>query len=206
MAPDPIVAYCFCVGQSRPHALEEIHQQWGTVELTPQRPGHDYDYADDLRRLWRASGELVIIEQDVVPPPGSIRALIECPEPWCSHPHWVLSQYMTDSLGLTHFSQALRLRYPWLADVALAPLDHRALTRLGWTNLDPDSNQATLERRGPRACVRQDSTVPADWWDLRSRPSTVHWRVCDTHLSRQLHGLLGQPHVHQPATGHLHAY
>jgi hypothetical protein len=47
----------------------------------------DYDYAKMMKRLWLAAEPFVLVEHDVVPWPGAIRALEDCPEPCCSYPY-----------------------------------------------------------------------------------------------------------------------
>lgn len=204
--PDPIVAYCAVTTEWRHECWAEVERQWPAARMTPLRPGFDYDYADEIRRLWRVPGDLVIVEQDVTPPPGAIQGLLDCPNWWCTHPHRVGSRHLTDTLGLAKFSAYLKRSSPDLADDALAPFDPRVATREGWTNVGRASSKATIERRGRRACVRQDAEVPPVWWDARTRPSNVHWSQCDNRLARLLRGLALEPHVHQPPTRHLHLY
>lgn len=44
-------------------------------------------YADLTRKWWLEGEPFIVVEHDVVPWPGAIEALIECPEPWCAHSH-----------------------------------------------------------------------------------------------------------------------
>lgn len=69
--------------------------------------GYDYipvdvsvrGYSDFLLERWREGESFINIEHDVVPWPGAIEAIAECPEPWCGyayhvgasldpHPYW----------------------------------------------------------------------------------------------------------------------
>lgn len=165
-----------------------------------------YAYADLLRRLWREPGDLVVVEHDVIPPVGSITALLDCMRPWCTHPHWVATRYVDDSLGLARFHRGLKHAMPDLADRALARADHRVYTRLGLTNVPANASPATLDRDGVRACLRPDASFPLDSDGRPRPPSTVDWTWCDTALSRLLRHLGITPHVHQPPTTHLHDY
>jgi hypothetical protein len=44
-----------------------------------------FDYGKLFARLWNRGDPFVIVEHDVIPWPGAIGALIECPELWCTH-------------------------------------------------------------------------------------------------------------------------
>jgi hypothetical protein len=44
-----------------------------------------YDYWDLVCLLGEYGHDFAICEQDMAPPPGSIEALLNCPEPWCAH-------------------------------------------------------------------------------------------------------------------------
>ena len=55
-------------------------------------PGHpvnvgasQYDYYDLIVAMCERGEPFVIVEQDIVPPPGAVEALLACPEPWCGH-------------------------------------------------------------------------------------------------------------------------
>lgn len=165
-----------------------------------------YAYADLLRRLWRERGDLVVVEHDVIPPADAIAHLVACRQPWCTHPHWVSTKYVDDSLGLARFSSELRRAAPDLADRALARADHRVYTRLGLTHVPAGASPATLDRDGVRACLRPDAAFPLGSDGRPRPPSTVDWTWCDTALARLLRHVGIHPHVHQPATTHLHDY
>jgi hypothetical protein len=44
-----------------------------------------YDYGLYFTTLWASGLPFVIVEHDIIPWPGSVQALIDCPEPWCTH-------------------------------------------------------------------------------------------------------------------------
>lgn len=45
----------------------------------------DDSYSLLLAELWRGGGDFIIVEHDVIPWPGAVAGLIDCPRPWCSH-------------------------------------------------------------------------------------------------------------------------
>ena len=59
----------------------------------------DQAYSDFLRERWAEGESFINIEHDIVPWPGAIEEIAECPEPWCGyayhtgpsldpHPYW----------------------------------------------------------------------------------------------------------------------
>jgi hypothetical protein len=201
----PLVIVPYAAGALRAETVHAVQMQWPAAHFV-SLPDDPYAYADLLRLCWHLVGEVVICEHDVLPPHRSIARLIACPEPWCTHLHWIEDRYQSDTLGLCHFSAALRLRYPELADDALAPPDPQTYVRRGWTALDPAANEATMARHGRRATLRPDAPTPGPDDDRSAWPSAIHWRTCDSRLARVLRGLGVEPHVHEPPTVHLHPY
>lgn len=205
MSP-PLVLVPYVSGQLHQDVEDEVRRQAPQAIYCELRAEDDYAYATLLRQAWRAQGDLVVVEQDTVPPPGAIERLLDCHEAWCTHPHRVGSRHQVDTLGLACFRWALRELLQDLADIALAPPDHRWLSRRGHTGVDREANEATMRRYGGKSCVRVGAQLEVAWWDPRRRPSTVCWPQCDNQLARQLRGRGLEPHVHQPPTRHLHLY
>lgn len=74
----------------------------------------DTEYARVLSALWRASESFVLVEGDVVPWPGAVRALLDCPEPWCGHNYPIASGFNCGTLGCVKFGAALMRQWPSL--------------------------------------------------------------------------------------------
>lgn len=171
-------------GGLRPETLAAVEEQFPAVELAIQGRGERFALADDLRRLWREPGDLVVVEQDNIPPPGSIRRLLECPRGWCGHlgPCGGRLQPMTHQL--VKWSESYRRRFPDAADVALG--------------------RDVQAERGH--CAPTGHSWGWDLHDPRSWPSRVGWITVDSVLARQLQRH-GEPwHQHDPPVGHLHDY
>ena len=92
-----------------------VAAQWEAYQVHWDEPQDPTTYARFFVRTWPWPEALVVVEGDSVPPPGSIEALVDCPEPWCAHPSWVGDRYLRETLGLVKFSRELQRRHPGAA-------------------------------------------------------------------------------------------
>lgn len=84
----------------------------------------DSSYYDLLHSLWHEGETFVIVEHDIIPWPGAVTAIYNCPEPWCTYPY----NNQTDrSLGCTKFSAQLLQDHPGALD---EPTYDKSWTRL----------------------------------------------------------------------------
>jgi len=169
-------------GMLRERTRQAVIGECGPAARFIPDPGGGFYYSDLLRKLWREGGPLVIVEQDVVPPPGSIAQLLACPEEWCGHMLPAQGRLISQSFGLVKFSAALIERLPLLMDKAMARppwLRTMRSLKLGEPNLFPEGGEPT--------------------W-----PSTVAWPSCDIYLGRDLMASGVAWHRHEPAVEHLH--
>jgi hypothetical protein len=166
----------------RSRTRDAVLAEAGPISRFIADPGGGFYYSDLLRRLWREPGPLVIVEQDVVPPPGALAALLACPEEWCGHLLPAQDHLISRSLGLAKFSRSLLERLPDIADQALArPPYLRSGRCRKWD--EPD-----LFPEGRR----------------REWPSTVAWPSCDIYLQNELGASGVDWHQHDPPVEHLH--
>lgn len=70
------------------------------------------DYATLLADAWTSERTFVVVEQDIVPPPGAIMELVHCGALWCVHEYPVSGRLYGPLLGLAKFSYALQLLHP----------------------------------------------------------------------------------------------
>lgn len=206
MSEEGTVIIVYREGGLEEATLTACRDQWPDVQLRLTPTEDIYAYADTIRMHWPYPQPIVWVEQDVVPPPGSIAALFACPEPWCTHRGWTGGQYHDDTLQLAKFSSQLRQAHPRLCDAALARDDNSRWVRNGWTHIDKDANPATLARYGRRACLRQDAFHAQMLLARHRKPSSVNWVICDSTLARELRKAGYSPHVHEPPPHHLHDY
>jgi len=80
-------------------------------------------YLDYMQKAWSLGRDFINLEHDIVPWPGAIQALLECPEPWCFYGYDHGVDFVRSScpvLGLTRFRAGFVKRFPRL-----------------WANYDP---------------------------------------------------------------------
>ena len=106
-------------GVDYPEVQEELRRQWPDHSLWNVDPARVMDYGHWLREEWTGADHLVIVEHDVVPPPCSINALLQCSADWCAHPIWLGDHFSERTLGLVKFSRRLQQRWPGLLKLAL---------------------------------------------------------------------------------------
>lgn len=141
MTERPLVVLCQLEGREFPEVEAELREQWPAFARYLGRVLDQDSYARSVCQWWDAGRELVIVEGDSLPPPGSVAALLHCPAEWCAHPSWVGRAYLPDTLGLARFSGRLTRRLPELAWQAL----HRRRPAERWTPArQVDSNLARL--------------------------------------------------------------
>ena len=64
-----------------------------------------------LQAFWHRQEGVIVVEQDIVPPPGAIDELRDCPELWCARPYQV-GINIDCWLGLTKFSPEIMAAVP----------------------------------------------------------------------------------------------
>ena len=119
---------------------ERLHPRYVDVSAS------DWSYWELTASLWSDGREFVLIEHDVVPPPGAVRAMLACPKPWCAVPYRQGSLVGT-AFGCTKFSAAIIARHPDAVSRILP--QHR-----GWDGLD-SMVIGTLRRNGEVEHVHQ---------------------------------------------------
>lgn len=91
----------------------------GDTVIWADTSGSESAYYQLLMKLWAERETFVNLEQDKIPAPGALRAIFDCPEPWCTYPHyanqgeWVAEQ---PTLGCTKFAAELMIDWPDLIE------------------------------------------------------------------------------------------
>lgn len=146
----------YVAGMLRPEtqaALETAPSPAIYVELDSADDGA---YARLLTRLWTGAGDLVVCEQDVVPSPDQLEAIVDCTHDWCSWPYDQAGYQRVPMLGLAKLSGALRARHPDLPRAALTD-SHRHRDPVHWRSVN-EALGRHLTHRGEVA-VLGDGTV-----------------------------------------------
>lgn len=109
----------------------------------------DDSYYEALVGWWEQPGDLVIVEQDVVPAEGVVDEMLSCEFEWCSSPIWIDQGHLLYGwgLGCVKFSQDLRFRHSDLAVKAGQPGPFDPEPPRAWWTLDVRLG-ALLARRG----------------------------------------------------------
>jgi len=111
-----------------------------------------------LRELWVAGDSFVLVEHDVLPPPGAIEGMTECADELCLHPYpdSMASKIWEFHLGCTRFGAELLAQFPDLVDETQGEPGPPGLTSRftrqgprGWLLLSKRL-EVCLERRGVR--------------------------------------------------------
>jgi len=117
-----------------------------------------FDYGREFSRLWNLGQPFVICEWDVIPWPGAVAALLDCPESWCNHRYPLHRGKLANSFGIGKYrpsGSALEewAETPWhLLDGFVVP---ELLTRIGRPHVhEPPVAHA---RKVPTALQDQDN-------------------------------------------------
>lgn len=146
------------VGEVRNQEVwNELGRQWPDYGVWGIDPDNDYDYGEYIRSEWRGDEPLVIVEQDVIPPPGSIMGLLGCPRDWCAHEVDLGGHLSARNLSLVKFSARLQLYVPSLAEQAL-PRAGSERKQISWRSVDQAMIRA-LEFAGFQVHVHQPPAV-----------------------------------------------
>lgn len=122
-------------GMLRPETVDAVCDQVHAARFVPLPADDPTAYAALICQLWAAGEGFVIVEQDVVPPPGAIRALLACPRKWCGHLLPCGDRGLPATLGLAGFSTDLLHKAPRAAERALrAPGSPGGY--VGWSGVD----------------------------------------------------------------------
>jgi hypothetical protein len=85
----------------RPGVVESIQDQGYTPEcLDTSRDV--YAYFDAIKSIWEDGESFIVVEHDIVAPPGSLDSMTTCSKPWCALPYET-PMGMTLALGCTKF-------------------------------------------------------------------------------------------------------
>ena len=77
----------------------------------------DTGYWELLAKMWSEQETFVIIEHDIIPWPGAIRAMIACHHGWCAHAYKI-GGYYSPGLGCTKFSAEIMKAHPTALELA----------------------------------------------------------------------------------------
>lgn len=101
-------------GMLRPETQAWAKGLDATVALPLLDRTNTHAYGEMLYQHWAGQRDLVIVEQDVVPPDHAVERFNACSMPWCTHPY-LIEDYVGDMvLGCTRFTARLQRQLPHL--------------------------------------------------------------------------------------------
>jgi hypothetical protein len=92
----------------------------------------EYGYGELLARTWAGERGFCLVERDIVPWPGAIQELWECPKLWCGYKYMLGRGCLGPGLGCVRFSDELvRSELVTFADVPWHEMDGYLMRTLG---------------------------------------------------------------------------
>lgn len=115
------------------------------VTLHPIHADDQHGYPRLMLDEWAAPWTTIIVEQDMVPPPGTFAALAHCDQVWCTSPYLISGRIETAALGCTKFAPALKQNLPEIATTASRHHDGKG-SAMTWHSLDAALARALYAR------------------------------------------------------------
>jgi len=84
---------------------QEVEYEWRSLDTNDA-------YGRMLADLWREGEGFIMLEHDIIPPPGALIRLAMCSEPWCTHAYPGPQLFM--SIGVTKITADAIRRAPHL--------------------------------------------------------------------------------------------
>lgn len=106
----PIIIVAHTEGGLHPETEAALKESRLEYALAPVRA--DEDYFNYIEAAWNSGASFMTVEQDIVPPPGHLREMMECPEPWCSSPYEYPPYGLYAGMGCAKFSKELIAQFP----------------------------------------------------------------------------------------------
>ena len=116
--------------------IEGVYARTHPPQLREVLTPAPYDYGCLFADLWNAGGSFVVCEWDIIPFPGAVYDLLECPEPWCTHRYPLHQGNLTTSFGIGKYrppkgdrAPLIWRETPWhLLDSAVLPVLKKRLS------------------------------------------------------------------------------
>lgn len=115
---EPLVLVPYVHGMLHEETVAVIAASGYPYTLWPLNPDDPYAYGALFAEWWVKPGDLIIVEQDIVPPPDSIDKMVRCEALWCSHQYHCNTDTPAYGLGLCKFADAAKRYHPTLGEQA----------------------------------------------------------------------------------------
>lgn len=105
-----------------PHVKDMLRPEvdaWAKAQDIPVNPvaldpTNLFAYGELLYQHWNGMADLIVVEQDVIPPDLALDRFATCPMPWCTHPYLIDVTLHERVLGCTRFTAKLQRAFPHL--------------------------------------------------------------------------------------------
>lgn len=147
----PRVIVPFAPGRLQPLVEPVLRADGWRPELRPLNDAEAYSRL--MRQIWAAGETTVIIEQDVLPWPGAIRELLECPCCWGSNSYLYQGGIgISHMLGCAKLSAELIRRLPglWDSPVDWSLIDQHLFRAAQAVHLEPHLHRPPVLHINPR--------------------------------------------------------
>lgn len=114
----PMVAVPYIAGMLHQETVDSVAASGYPYTLWQLDRQDPYAYAALFAQLWVTPGTLIIVEQDMVVPPGAIGEMVTCEQLWCSHLYHTGTPVKSYGLGLCRFDRYIKDTYPTLGEQA----------------------------------------------------------------------------------------
>jgi len=143
------------------------------------------DYWQLIEESWSGQRDLILLEEDVVPPDGLLAEMAACPEDWCAGT----------------FGKPWRVPVPRNPDPVTGAYDENDWILHSDIALGLNRFSAGFQAAHPDALIR----AAEPYVDKRRNPVQKHWCHLDPGLIQWtlLYQLRLEPHIHWPACGHV---
>lgn len=132
-----------------PGMLHPDTENWArgyeAAELHRLDPGDDAAYYTLMSELWQETGDLIIVEQDILPTPTTVERMLNCTATWCTAQYQIAGgQWVNNALGCVKFGEGLRQKWPGVM-VRVGYLTEDGAPRYSWRRLDTRISQVLHE-------------------------------------------------------------
>lgn len=108
----PTIALMFVPGELGAATLQATEGVHRLIRRCPTPRSQPTSYARHLVTLWALRGDLILLEQDKVPPPDWVTQFSQCGRGICTFPYMSNGVLITEGFGCIRFSSTLKALHP----------------------------------------------------------------------------------------------
>lgn len=133
--PETRIVVPYVPGKLHPDT-ENWAKGYECAELTELDPADDAAYFKLISELWQQPGELIIVEQDMLPTRTTVERMLNCTATWCTATYQINGgTWINNGLGVVKFGAGLRKKWPGLM-VRVGYITDDGSPQYSWRRLD----------------------------------------------------------------------